>query len=1681
MGAESTAGLGRWRDARRARTGPDPNRVSAKKWLGSTLLAALLALAAGLVIWILWLIFVGRETKPDFIAMFIGRYEDPGIPPIPQAEADRDWIQQETDLSSTDTPEKDDKLTLEVIRTRLERLRGKGRDDAVVFYLSTHAVVDADGNVQLLARDSHTFTPDTLLPLEEVIDALRQCPSRKKLLVLDVMPASGGLLELGATEDAAADLIDRELARSDKAAKPGDPPLAVLVPCSPGEVALWSASLGRSVFGHFFAEGLRDREADADGNGWISVEELAKYLTRRVDAWSRHHRDRPQRPRRLGKTEPFYLASLDRRKPKPPVEVEEAPKDAKAEAPAEPSKTAEGKAEAKGEEKKEAEKGQGEPKSKDQKDEAKEAAKLARTGRVYPDWLVKRWELRERWASGREIAEAPRLFRRLEALLLSSDQDWRLGRDAETIKAKLGKEIGDLDTWMKEALKEGRPRPERSAGQALAFGVTADGPLAKALEDLLERERHPDAQTGEDRKKQRDEGVGAFLKNLKDKTSLALAIVKAAKDARFDVDTVQLLDSIVSRSMLRREGDLIELRLLHQLAQLAGKVRPEDWNDELAKSIWETVVLAEQANNRPRTFRWVRGMLEKADALRHEAEIRLLPQAEGFTTPKELERCWEEVADRYKSIDALQTTIDRAREAVILARATLPAYISYQEASPEPDRPSEWREAARTAQDLDTELESSGQDIENNPPGGDRLKDLEEKLTVGTPKLQTQLNHLLKPFRTEDVRDVIARCRDLVPDPRLGREVQALLGTPFLRPSDRQELWKISLDLDRRLGEQPDDRDGNLANPGGSSDRLQAVRALAGLRWDRLDALLKMADPKATARGLEPAARQRRANQSGEAEEQPPEELLARTWGDLWRAAREVHEKVTGALGAGEDKPGEDRPAWVLPALGLEVKYNPVGKLRDRQDLTAWTWLASRYLHVYHDLQGLKDPDPRFFEAASLDCPREGGGNQDPVLRLNLLDLAGGMLRLSSKNESTDVVRVVLEGSLDKETVTMSVIDTGDSRLKVSTPPEGFALAPADPTPIRLQVGWDDRGTDVRNEPPKGVIVRASLVGGKAFHLLVPIEILPPGAIPRLALRPADPPGAADVPFNPLRLRTLPDKQSFFVVVRNPPSKERKVIVEVLDGDPDGDQVIATSASKDKPELVVPSDRTVRVSLADPSGKPADAKPTDPLQPAPQKLSLRLRDAAGGQVYDRQELRPVIASPDEYIAVSAEFIPHRSGKPNSLKVALRALPEMTGPPCPVKLDIPSDSDLFPGFVEPPGGSLKGQIERGGKPLELRAEDIKVGPVDDLRARFSLSVDGIERALWYQTLLVPGGPAQKVEPVEESRVRFRPDLKVEPDKPARLTVHFKVDNAPGDAILYFRLGRSERGAFKDEIEWRGPAKERHLGFDPHSKEGAVRFEARVEDWSKDFDVSGKRGRWRLYAYLLGARDGKVLDSWGWPEELPLDDAAPQITQLEPPAEIESAETRLRVQATVKPSESGIKEVSFIVGPKGDFAKAETKPVPGKPSSGDPSTWEATLKVPPGAAGKLIVSARAISGAGLSAIEEREVSIKEPPPEPAKTAAKPVEEKPGAIKGKVTENDVAQPGLTVYLVDLNAKDKPDAVKRTAKTAPDGTYSFTDLKPGSYQLTCARPPMNRYDIKDVKVGSGQTVEQDLDLLLH
>ncbi len=1232
-------------------------------------------------------------------------------------------------------------------------------------------------------------------------------------------------------------------------------------------------------------------------------------------------------------------------------------------------------------------------------------------------------------------------------------------------------------------------------GQARAFGRQADPALVKGLKQILEKRRNPEPfSPPEQVNKQLTDLVAAFLvaaKNEKTALDLTAAIVEATAGERFDPQTVIFLDLIVSQSMVGLK--VIELRFLKQLALRAA--RPDDWNDESMKMIWDTVILAEEVSNRPSTLYWARTLLDQADAQRHEAMVLLLPQAHGYATQRQVTEAWQLTNQLYAFIDACQHRLRLAQDALDRARSTLVAYVPYLEATGRVERETLWLQAAKTAQDLDALLKVPESSSDRSSLTSERLVQRNGELADRTQKLEFQLKELLRPFQPEAIQSIARKSQANRPDPELASDVEAILTTPFPTAQDRAKLWRTSLALDRRLGELTvRDSDPNTESAP-DRDRAIVVRERVGRRFERLSALIALAGVESSPKNAAAAAgfgtEVNAATRSGHGSEAKSElDAIAQLWGGLARYSEFVHKTIIDLGNQPERPDSDDRPGWMARAFTLDLTANPIRQYRDRDSSAGWAWLADHYRQESSDLREFVDPD-RFYANADLECRREVQAKTEPTLDLRLADNSAASPSLSARNTKAEVpIRLILTGGDSSATqeVRLKVLDPADTRLRIVTaPPAKVDLSSQREGLASFQVEWIEADTRAAGPPPKGLIVQARLSNERRYHLLVPLNIVSETSRPRLVLS-TDVDQSIDVPFERLLLRTLPNRQNYHVFIRNPSANAFDVVVEIVQGS----KVLATSgpsalAVKGRSTVAVPS-FSAPVAPA-PPGSPAVPpvgpviKDTDPLPEVPQRLKLRLRDAVTtDQIYEEQPLQPAIAAPLEYLEViQPQFTPARAGETNRLEVTLRALPQMNKPPCRVKLIVPPDKEIFPAFLEPPKGALEGDLVPGGAKLFLRAEDIKLDPHEKEEGRFQLTIDGLERVLWYKTQFPAAGEPQIAFEDQDPRVRFNPKLEVKPGQNAKLIVQFMVDNVPSDARLHFRLGQIKGGQLVDEITpVDEPAKRQHLGFNPTAAGGVLQFEASVSDWSNEFDVPQLRGPKRLEATLIDARTRKELHRYRL--DMILDDLPPQNASIvDFPEKLAKGTARLAVKATVKVPESGIKEVAFILGPKADFAKPDVdgKIVQGKRKQDDPNIWEGMLAVPKDASGKLVVTARFTSGVGLTSLASEVAEILEPPPTADEAAAKPAPEMPGGIEGKVTENDIAQPGLEVSLWDPKAKDAESQFKNKTTTKTDGSYAFTDLKPGLYRVFCKKEATGRQDIKDVTVPSGKTIKRDLDLL--
>ncbi len=1224
---------------------------------------------------------------------------------------------------------------------------------------------------------------------------------------------------------------------------------------------------------------------------------------------------------------------------------------------------------------------------------------------------------------------------------------------------------------MKQAEDVPRPPVVRSVGQARAFGRQADPALKAALAGLIELRR--DVSPAD-----LDKVLKERLAKFKDKSGLdfaeALVAALESENEILDPKTLAFLDGIVKQAEAiinpaHPPGEILEIRFLRQLARRAEIVG--EWKSDTARMAWRTVLYAEQANNRPESMAWVRRQLDEADASLHEARVLLLPEAAGYATWGQIATAWDDAWAKYQVAGEQQRAIREGQAALSGSLFTLVNLIPYLEASPNTELQAEWLEAATLSSDVARMLEPPN-DQHPATPGN------VSTLVGAVGRLDGLSRKLMAPFQPSAIRSTIGRCRsDVPPDRTLGLQIDAMLLTPFLTVADRQALYDAGRALDGRLEKtwRQGESDGLPSVTSGGKPGERARR-----RFERMAACLKLAGDPTTARRLDEY--RQTIEQSSQLKPASRVDLAwdmsdpASAWSSMAHCAELAYASFAQLLRASAQPDALDRPGWLAPAYiaGFdEWSSNPTRRSRGQAALATWSWLAAHYLHESRDLHTLTDPDG-VLELAARECPTDSQGVSGVALRI---DGPTTPIQLSQiRPVATATVQLVLTGAaaVDPQMIKVDMLQPEDARLKVAGPePVAPEVSQAAPTAVSVELQLSDDSSRASLPPPAGLVVRARMPDGRTYHRLVPLSIVSAGTSPRLALsRRRD--VCEDLPMDRLRLRPIAGlRQPFFVFVKNPSDRRWGVIVEILDGD----KVVGSSGPKPLEVAAQPSP-----PMQVPSFGPPAPKPGVELHEPEGLLRLRLSDPSGA-VLDEQPLRAAIAEPTDYLEVKpVEFAPASPGQPNRLTVVVRALPELAGPPCQIELVLPMDAidkELFPSLRDLPKiGKLAGVLKPGKSELTLYAENVALEPTGKAEGSFCLNVDGVRGSLWFRGQFpLVGGPKQAVEP-SQPRVRFLAHPKVEPDKPAQLEVAFRVDDAPSDSQLDFRLEQVLVGEI-DDLSWHGPAKRRHLGFDPGGESGALLFEASIQDQFQLIPVQGVLGPRLLRARLLDKTGRKELDSYK--VETTLDDQLPRALTIKLPAQIARGDRSLMVRASVSPPPSRITEVAFSFGTKPEFEKAASENRTFKARTGDPEgrNWSATLPVPADAPAKLVVTARFTTGVGLTAFASGEVEVIDPPkPEDPKLAAA----KPGVIKGSVKEGDRPQPGLKVYLIDPAVPATPDKspVLASKDTDDKGMFIFTKLDPKPYRIYCQKQDgiNNRAADKRVTLEPGKSIQLDLDL---
>ena len=181
-----------------------------------------------------------------------------------------------TVASVVDQPLHDVMVTLE------EFLTARRPDELVVVYLSCHGITDPRGRLYFATKDTiKARVASTALDSQWVNDRMDECRARRQVLVLDC--CFSGAFARGAKGDGAVGL--------DPLAEPGRGRVVLTASNareysfeSPDSTPAPESPAPGSVFTAALVAGLREGEADVDGDGYITVDEAYAYAYQRVRA-----------------------------------------------------------------------------------------------------------------------------------------------------------------------------------------------------------------------------------------------------------------------------------------------------------------------------------------------------------------------------------------------------------------------------------------------------------------------------------------------------------------------------------------------------------------------------------------------------------------------------------------------------------------------------------------------------------------------------------------------------------------------------------------------------------------------------------------------------------------------------------------------------------------------------------------------------------------------------------------------------------------------------------------------------------------------------------------------------------------------------------------------------------------------------------------------------------------------------------------------------------------------------------------------------------------------------------------------------------------------------------------------------------------------------------------------------
>jgi hypothetical protein len=1076
----TTAPTRRWHEeGPRSLVGEPPRPKGRRVFLAVCLLLLFAGVIAGLLSWL------APVPRPVFLGLWVVDHQAPALPMLAFGDRDRQALLQGGYFPNALTgppPSAEQHMLLR----ELSALQTRSSGESVVVYLGAYACRDARGRITVFSGNTDPDNPKTRLPLSEVLRLLAECPSRKKLLILDIMQPVADV-RLGVLADDVASAIEQELA-----AVP-DTHRLVLCACAPGQVSLGSEVAGRSLFGYYVEEGLRGW---ADGYGpdgsrdrFISVTELAAFVRARVDRWAQRNRNQRQTPVLYGTGNNFNLIALDREAP--PTHNPALP-------PA-----------------------------------------------AYPDWLKDAWKARDLALKDGTWRWAPRIMHQQEAWLIKAERDWRVGADPQMLQATHRAALVRLKAQAQRTTVLAYPdlhslaltaalleQPQADVGKVIQyyFGKLVAVPPA----DAAGRARILDEFN------EKFAGLPAFQRGW-------AVLQLAAADNEPTAHKVRQWEALLFPQEDMRPA-AVETLVLKRLYEMTAQRMMKDWPTAAVQRLLQVTQRGEKAASQVDTFSWNAPVLAEADRLRHDGEV--LFWARGFGSLQEAEQLLARAGEKYDLVLRRADIVSKGRAQRDDALLLLPGYVPYLEQAPGLlSTWTAAVQAAQELGELlagDTEPDPRlPRKIDGIQEKTDALKDLLTQLRQ--PFAAEQLSGLVRRSKLpRPDPEVLFEIDALLATPLPAADQRFALWQAGYDLRQRLHQQTVRLDHDEDEAQQkteaseiPAPATAVLSELQRADRRAAAALALlevAGLPTKQLETLHELQEKARKQREVVPWC------VLGEA--------IAAAWGKQLPAQLQqplslpARDRLARLLPPFDTIAAVDELPLTLPTQMRHLEANDLWTYLGKH----FRYLAADYRGA--DLDWSKDSSgERFFIQAALAYVPEPLPSDAVALsvlaKLPPLTARQVKLQVPVKLQWTapDADTPDLPLSVHKPDGPWLTIDPRDTAVK------GLPLNPAFPLTLAAQLPFDVRLLEAkgaaRGRPPLGFVVQADL-DGRHFHFKVPVAVQLEKEQPYLLV--STNPKEPDPVLSEIRLRPGKVQQSVYLYARNPGETARKVAIEIRGG-----------------------------------------------------------------------------------------------------------------------------------------------------------------------------------------------------------------------------------------------------------------------------------------------------------------------------------------------------------------------------------------------------------------------------------------------------------------------------------------------------------------------------------------------------